>query len=304
MEKKTFEAFDGKVITYREWIAERPVGILQISHGMAESSDRYSAFAEYMTERGFIVVADDHRGHGETDPDRRGYEDGDMFNDTLKDLATLNAKKREEYPELPYVLFGHSYGSFLTQAYIERYGETIDGAVIGGSAYLNDISVVMGRIVAKFNCFTGRGAKPAEFIKKLSFDAYNKKYSDGTTFISQLKDECERYENAWDCNFTLSYSFYRSFFKALPELYKAVNYSKIPTDLPLLLVAGDGDPVGNYGKNVEKLYNFYKNTVGIKNIEKIIYPNVRHEYLNDTVRDEVRGEIAAFAEAVVTKKKA
>lgn len=296
--KLTFTAYDGKTITYREWLCDNPKGIIQISHGMAESGDRYTAFAEFMNERGFIVVADDHRGHGETDPGRTGYSEGDMWNGTLKDLAALNKIYREKYPELPYVIFGHSYGSFLTQRYIELYGDTVDAAVIGGSAYLNDFSVVAARFVAKWNCFFGKGDKPAELIKKLSFDKYNKIYDDGTTFISQLPEECGRYEQAFDCNFTLSNNFYKSFFSGLPKTYKAKNYSKIPSDLPLLLVAGDGDPVGGYGKLMEKLYRFYKEKVGVKSVKKVIYPKVRHEYLNDTSREAVKKEIADFAESI------
>lgn len=296
--KKTFEAFDGKVICYRDWVPEKPKAIIQVVHGMAESSDRYEIFGEYMKERGFIVVADDHRGHGETDPDRRGYCDGDMFNDTIKDVAALQLAYRDKYPELPYFIFGHSYGSFLTQAYIERYGDSLSGVIIGGSAYLNDASVFFGRIVAKINCLLGRADKPANLIKKLSFDAYNKKYSDGTTFISQLKDECDRYAVSSDCNFTLSYGFYKSFFTALPKIYKAKNYSAIPKDLPILLVAGDGDPVGGYGKLVEKLYDFYLNKVGVKSVKKVVYEKVRHEYLNDTSRESVLAEMADFCEGL------
>ena len=296
--KKTFEAFDGKIIRYREWTADNPKGIIQVVHGMAESSDRYELFGEYMKERGFIVVADDHRGHGETDPDRRGYCDGDMFNDTIKDVAALQLAYRDKYPELPYFIFGHSYGSFLTQAYIERYGDSLSGVIIGGSAYLNDASVFFGRIVAKINCLLGRADKPANLIKKLSFDAYNKKYSDGTTFISQLKDECDRYAVSPDCNFTLSYGFYKSFFTALPKVYKAKNYSAIPENLPIMLVAGDGDPVGGYGKLVEKLYDFYKNEVGVKSVKKVIYEKVRHEYINDTSRESVLAEIADFCDGL------
>ena len=174
----------------------------------------------------------------------------------------------------------------------------MDAAVIGGSAYLNDFSVVAARFVAKWNCFFGKGDKPAELIKKLSFDKYNKIYDDGTTFISQLPEECRRYEKAEDCNFTLSNNFYKSFFSGLPKTYKAKNYSKIPKDLPLLLIAGDGDPVGGYGKLMEKLYRFYKEKVGVKSVKKVIYPKVRHEYLNDTSREAVKKEIADFAESI------
>lgn len=296
--KKNFESFDGKIISYREWICENPVGVLQISHGMAESSDRYDAFAEYMTTRGFTVIADDHRGHGDTDPDRRGYCEGDMFNDTLKDLATLNGLYREKHPDLPIILFGHSYGSFLTQAYIERFGSTIDAAILGGSAYFNGAAVTAGKFVAGLNCFLGRGSKPAKFIKKLSFDAYNGKYDDGTTFISQIKEECDVYASAWDCNFTLSYAFYKSFFTNLPKLYKPTETALIPKDLPLLVISGDGDPVGGYGKLVDKLYVLYHDDLAVKNVKKVLYPKVRHEYLNDTSRHLAYAEIGDFCSSI------
>lgn len=301
--KLTFTAYDGKTITYREWLCENPKGIIQISHGMAESGDRYTAFAEFMNERGFIVVADDHRGHGETDPGRTGYSEGDMWNGTLKDLAALNKIYREKYPELPYVIFGHSYGSFLTQAYIERYPDNPCGAVLCGSAYLHDISSFAGKVVAGFNCLIGRKNKKAEFIAKLSFGAYNKKCPEGTTFISSIKEECDKYDSFPDCNYTLSYNFYRSFFKNLAKNYKKKYYKNINADNPILIVSGQDDPVGGYGKLVDKLYDFYKHKVGVERVEKVLYPGVRHELLNDTSREDAYKKIGDFISAAFDAEK-
>lgn len=294
MEKKTFIAFDGKEIHYREWLPENPKGMLQISHGMGEGLTRYEGFAEFMCENGYLVFGDDHRGHGATDPDRKGYTDGDMFNDTLKDVATLSEMYKEKYPNLKLVLFGHSYGSFITQSYIEQYNKNADAFIVGGSAYMKNFSVTSGRIVAKLNCFFGKKKKPAKLIQKLSFDAYNKQYKDGTSFISSIPDECVKYALCPDCNFMVSNAFYKSFFSALPKLYKIKNAKKIDVNKPILLISGKDDPVGSCGKSVERLYSFYKNEVGVRNVEKIIYDNVRHEYLNDISKEQARTAILEY----------
>lgn len=296
MEKKTFISFDGKEIHYREWLPDNPIGMVQISHGMGEGLSRYDEFAEFMCKNGYLVFGDDHRGHGDTDPDRKGYADGDMFNDTLKDVAILSEFYKEKYPELKLVLFGHSYGSFITQSYIERFNKNADAFILGGSAYMKNLGITAGRVVAKINCFFGKKKKPAKFIQKLSFDAYNKKYKDGTIFISSIKKECEKYVNCQECNFMVSNAFYKSFFSALPKLYVKKNYSEIDVNKPILIISGKDDPVGSYGKAVEKLYSFYKDKVKVKDVEKIIYDNVRHEYLNDISKEQARKDILDYVE--------
>ena len=175
MTEKTFVSYDGKKVGYREWRPENPTGLVQIAHGMAESTVRYDDFAEYLKGRGFLVFGDDHRGHGLTDPGKTGYCEGEMFEDTLKDMATLTKIYKEEYPDLPFFIFGHSYGSFLTQAYIERYPDNACGAVLCGSAYLHNASSFFANVVASANCLFGKKNRPAKLIEKLSFRIYNKK---------------------------------------------------------------------------------------------------------------------------------
>lgn len=128
-------SFDNKEIYVREWKnVEEPRGVVQIAHGMNEYSGRYEAFAAYLNSLGYIVVASDHRGHGETDPETLGYWEGDMFDDTVKDLACVAKHYKEEYPDLKYILFGFSYGSFLSQRFIQKYARFLDGAILGGSS--------------------------------------------------------------------------------------------------------------------------------------------------------------------------
>lgn len=297
MREKEFKGANGKIIFYRLWECENPKGMVQIVHGMAENTLRYEKLAEYLVEQGFIVFADDHRGHGKTD-DCSGYADGDMFFDTLKDVAMLSDIYKNLYPKLPLVILGHSYGSFLTQAYLENYGDKIDGAIIGGSAMMKGALITAGGFISSLGCLFGKKKKPAKLLANMSFGSYNKKFSEGT-FISSIKEECEIYDNSWGCGFVLSYNFYKYFFKGLKTLYKKKNYNKIPLDKPILLIAGKQDPVGDMSKSVKKLEKFYIETVGVKSVESVLYDGVRHEYFNDVSRKASFEEVARFCIEIV-----
>ncbi|MBR2385391.1 MAG: alpha/beta hydrolase [Clostridia bacterium] len=297
MTEREFKSFDGKRIYYRLWECDNPKGVVQVVHGMAESSLRYTDFAEFMNKNGYIVVADDHRGHGRTD-DCSGYTKGDMFFDTLKDVAELATIYKNLYPRLPLILLGHSYGSFLTQAFLERYSDKIDGAIIGGSAKMQGFPVVGGSIVANTACLLGRAKKEGKLLADMSFGMYNKKFKEGT-FISSIKEECEKYNQTWGCGFILSNNFYRGFFKGLKTLYKKKNYKKIDADKPLLLIAGSQDPVGDMAKSVKKLYNFYTETVGVKEVELVLYDGVRHEYFNDTSKERAFEKVLDFCDGFI-----
>lgn len=300
MIEREFKSFDGKIIYYRLWECENPKGVIQVVHGMAESSLRYVDFAEFMCKNGYIVIADDHRGHGKTD-DCSGYTRGDMFFDTLKDVAELSTVYKNLYPKIPLILLGHSYGSFLTQAYLERYGDKIDGAIIGGSAKMQGFPVVGGSIVAGLACALGRAKKPGKMLADMSFGMYNKKFTEGT-FISSVKEECDKYASTWGCGFILSNNFYRGFFKGLKTLYKKKNYINIDVDKPLLLISGSQDPVGDMGESVKSLYAFYTETVGVKEVECVLYDGVRHEYFNDTSKQKAFDKVLEFCNGFSEKE--
>lgn len=300
MIEREFTASDGKKIFYRFWQASMAKGMIQIVHGMAENTQRYTAFAEYMVSRGYHVFAEDHRGHGLTD-DCSGYSDGDMFQKTLSDVRELGVIHKNLYPKLPLIIVGHSYGSFLTQAYLEKFGDLVDGAVVGGSAMMKGVLVTAGSVVSTLGCIFGLKKKPAKLLANMSFGSYNKKFTEGN-FISSIKEECEIYEKAWGCNFVLSYNFYRYFFKGLKTLYKKKNYTKIDVNKPLLLISGKDDPVGDMSESVLKLKEFYIKTVGVKCVETVIYDGVRHEYFNDTSRRDAFEKVAEFCDGVVVKE--
>ncbi len=277
-----FKSFDGKEIEIYEWAVDEPKAVVQIVHGMTEHATRYDAYARFLNSHGYFVVADDHRGHGNTDPDTLGYADGDMFADTVRDEAEITKRYREKFPSAKYFLFGFSYGSFLTQSYIGKYGDLIDGAVIAGSNKKKDFEVYLGSVVASL----GRAKKPARLIEKLSFGAYSKQFEDGQ-WLSADSANNAAYDADPFCGFTCSNRFYRDFFRGLKRLYTKAYARGLNRDLPLLLAAGENDPVGDMGKGMKKLADFYRKA-GVKDVQLVLFANSRHEFLNETADRDVK----------------
>lgn len=274
------KSFDNKQIYVYEWQTENPRAIVQIVHGMTEHAGRYEKFARFLNEHGFFVVADDHRGHGKTDPETLGYSDGNMFADTVRDEAEITDYYQKRYAGLPYFIFGFSYGSFLTQSYISKYGDKLDGAVIGGSSYKKDFEVYLGSLVSGAPLLFGGAKRPAKFIEKLSFGAYEKKFEDREWLSVDAVNNSEYHCDPL-CGFTCSNRFYYDFFKGLKSLYTKKYISGLRQDLPVLLVSGADDPVGNMGKGVKKLQTFYRDKAGMKKVECVLFDHSRHEFLQE-----------------------
>ncbi len=289
-----FKSFDGKNIYVYEWKeVQSPCGVVQIVHGMTEHAARYDAFARFLNEHGFVVVADDHRGHGKTDPDTLGYSNGNMFADTVRDEGELTKYYKAQYPALPYVIFGFSYGSFITQSYISKYGDLIDAAIIGGSNYKKDFEVYLGSIVAGMGCLFAP-KKKAKLIEKLSFGAYSKKFEDGK-WISADAENNDTYEHDPLSGFTCSNRFYADFFKGLKSLYTKNYIAGLKKSLPVLLVSGENDPVGDMGEGVKKLYNFFTEKAGMTDVSLVLFENSRHEFLNEKQdREKKWGTVLEF----------
>lgn len=290
----TFKSFDKKNIFVHEWAVDSPRAIVQIVHGMAEHAGRYDAFAKFLNERGFFVVADDHRGHGKTDERHLGFDKHDMFENTLQDEKLITDLYQKKFTNLPYFVLGHSYGSFLTQRYLADYGERVDGVVLAGSNFQKGAEVLLGLVVAKLGCvFTEQ--KPAKLIEKLSFGAYNKKFAEGE-WLSVDTESNAAYHADPLCGFVCSYRFYADFFSGLRKLYTADYCKKLRHDLSLYLVAGADDPVGKMGKGVEKLASFYRSQ-GVKQVNVTLFPNSRHEFLNEkSGKEEKWNSVLSFFE--------
>lgn len=299
MKRFNYKAKDGKTISVVEWTVEAPCGVVQLSHGMSEHILRYEGLAKALNDAGYIVFGDDHRSFGFTDEKTQGYHDGDAWEGSLSDMNGLTLRYRKKYKGLPLVLLGHSYGSFLMQAYIERFGNDIDGAILVGSCMMKNPSVDIGLLAAKIGCAVkGKQAK-ANFIKKLTFDSYDKKFKQGD-FINSIQQESDLYKEDPMCGAVCSYNFYRTFFTGLKKVYKKDALNAIPKDLPLLLVAGEDDPVGEMGSGMKKLKKMYDG-LGIESVKLCLYPNNRHEILRDRSKDEAIGEVLTFLSNICKK---
>lgn len=297
MNRLSFTAFDGKTVSYVEWPVDEPKAIVLIAHGMCEHILRYQYIAERLNGAGYFVIGDDHRGHGTTDKDNFGYSDGDMYHDTLKDMATLCKTYKEKYPSLKIILFSHSYGSFLSQRFIEEYNQYLDGVILGGSANMKGALPYLGGVIASIGCaFKGKN-KPAKILHNMTFEAY-KKHLGIDSFVSTIESEAKRYDDDPQCGFVCSYNFYKCFFKGLREIYKKKNLAKLNKNMPMLIISGANDPVGGYSKLTTKLYYLYKEE-GVKDVTLKLYDGVLHEFLNDVSREESAKDIIDFCDKVV-----
>lgn len=292
-----YESRDGvSKIHAVKWIPEgTPTCIFQIVHGMAEYAARYEEFASYLSDKGFLVVAEDHLGHGQSSAkeDLGFFCKNDAKTVVVRDVHRLKKMVQEEYPGIPYVILGHSMGSFILRNYLCRYGSGIQGAIIMGTGSQPAPMVVFGK--AMTTCLsTLRGPKYiSKFVDHLAFAANNKRIEKPrTTFdwLSRNEDNVNAYINDELCGFTFTVNGFHTLFSLVEGAQKKKDLAKIPKDLPLLLLSGAEDPVGNYGKGVAQVYNVFSD-LGLQDVKLKIYPGDRHEILNETDRRTIYDDI-------------
>ncbi len=265
-----------------------PKAVVLLVHGMAEHGARYDRLGRFLNENGFLLVCHDLRGHGKTNPQTLGYDDGDMWENNLNDQL-LFQKEWKERTGLPLFVMGHSYGSFLTQELIKR-NVVADGFVLSGSNLQKGAAVTAGSFVAN-RLVKKQGKKvPAQKLFDLTFTAWQKKCKEGENWLTRDMAEYQKYEDDSCCGFVCSTNFYQTFFNGLKKLYNKKELENIPKDLPIYLFAGTSDPVGNYGKGVKKLHRMYQN-LGFKNASLKLYDDGRHEMVNDVNYEEVYGDL-------------
>ena len=220
MELLDFTSHDGKKIKVYIWDeVKNPKAVVKIAHGMVEHSARYDDFARFLNGKGYIVVMNDHRGHGLTaERDSLGYEEGDMFTNNVLDQLTLLDYCREKY-NLPLFMAGHSYGSFVTQAVIEQHPD-VKGFVLFGSNYIKGISYTACGAVARNMCRHKGGRYPAQTIVNLSFKQYEKKIPGKNAWLNRDEAEVKKYNEDEFCRFVCSANFYRTFMAGIKKLYK------------------------------------------------------------------------------------
>lgn len=280
----------------------KPRAILQISHGMIEHIERYDDFAGYLNSNGIAVVGNDHLGHGKTagSPDDYGYFGADASVTVVSDLFKVTGYAKERFgSDVPYFLLGHSMGSFMARRYLIEHGDALDGAVICGTGYQPPaVLAIASAVTACIGAVKGDRYRP-ESLKKMAFGPYNKRIPDAkspNSWLSRDDEVVRRYDSDPMCTFSFTADGYRTLFGVLKFIQKKKNYRRIPKDLPVFMIAGEEDPVGNYGKGVEKVFRAYSD-IGIKDISLKLYPNDRHEILNEPDKEDVYSDILLWLES-------
>lgn len=282
--------------------------VFQIVHGMAEYAERYEEFAEYLTAEGYVVTGEDHLGHGRsvTESGKYGYFcEQDPATVLVRDVHRLKKMTQELYPDVPYVIMGHSMGSFITRNYMCRYGTGIAGAVVMGTGMQPLPVLYMAKALVKLQKLFCGPEHVSRFIDKLAFGAYNKKIHNPETDWDWLSRDSHRVRQYMEdplCGFTFTVNGFGTLFELISRIYKRKNLRKMPPELPVFLISGDGDPVGSYGRGVERTCDSLT-CAGIENITMKLYPGGRHELLNETNRREVMKDIRDWVENEILKER-
>lgn len=293
-EEFTFDSRDGqsKIHAVRWVPEEKVVCILQIVHGMAEYIERYEDLAQYLGERGVLVTGDDHLGHGKSVAENGVYGyfcEQDPATVIVRDVHRLKKLTQEEYPGVPYVILGHSMGSFILRNYLFRYGTGIQGAIVCGTGSQPQALVKFSRmVVALQGAFLGQ-KHVDKMMDKMAFGSYNKRIENPRTAFDWLcTDESvvDAYVKDKLCGFIFTVNGFRTLFTLLDRLNQEENINAMPKTLPIHFISGDMDPVGNYGKGVRKAYADFEKA-GMERISLKLYPGGRHELLNETNRKQV-----------------
>lgn len=270
--------------------------VVQIIHGMAEYVERYEPFAEFLTEQGIVVTGDDHLGHGKTVVDGGTYGyfcEQDPATVVVRDVHRLKKITQALYPDVPYVILGHSMGSFILRNYMCRYGSGISGAIIMGTGMQPAGLIKVSKVLAAVQKLFCGSKHVSKLLDNAAFGSYNKRFEPKRTkvdWLSRDKSQVDRYVADPLCGFTFTVNGFQTLFELIARIQVKENLEKVPKELPILMVAGADDPVGDFGEGVKRAYASLQD-VGLTNMQLKLYENDRHEILNELDRETVAQDI-------------
>jgi len=307
VERIEFASSDG-TSTIKGWVwqpSEDPLasvrGVVQLVHGMAEHIERYDEFARFLASNGFVVCGHDQVGHGDScDPSRWGCLPAANGKAVLvEDVNRLRSMMcRHLGSDVPYVVFGHSMGSFVTRSYISRHGSGLAGAIICGTGFVPVPTSAAGNLMARLIAKVKGADYKSPLLDSMGVGAYAKQVKNAKTqldWLSYDEDNVQRYLADEKCGFMFSAGGYATVTALTKEVCSPACAERVPRNLPLLFISGDGDPVGSMGKGVEKSAQLARDA-GSTDVTCTIYPYMRHEILNETARQQVFDETLAWIE--------
>jgi len=293
---------DRQEIHVTSWVVDpKPRAILLMAHGMAEHSARYQEFGTFLSQKQFTVYAHDHRGHGKTaeGQDCLGLcsaKEGWQL--MVEDIGYLNKYIKQKHPGLPVFILGHSMGSLLAINFAYLEDKQIDGLILTGVASFQPVFTIAGLIIASIQCrIKGKEAR-SHVLHNMLFGGYNKHFSPARTDFDWLctdQEVVDRYISDPYCGAVLTTGFFYNLARATLNINKTRNLDRIPKNLPILMLAGQHDPVGNMGRGVKKIYETLQK-LGLEDLNLKIYPDCRHELLNEKIKDRIYEDILTWME--------
>lgn len=305
----TFNSHDGhSTIHCRKWLPEsEPIAVVQLVHGMVEYIERYDEFAKFLNSKGYVVVGHDHIGHGHSAASEAelGMMTGKHpADDMVEDIYTHYSMTKKEYPNLPYFILGHSMGSYMTRKFLadkQAYLEELTGAVIMGTGQETAGTCNAGlAAIAVLSIFQGKNHR-SEAIRKMTyskpyknFDCYGENYAD--SWLSKNTQSVEKYYHDPYCTYTFSLNAYKALAEATRFACSKAAANRVRKSLPLLVISGDTDPVGNLGQGTKAAADAFKKA-GVKDVTLKLYKGDRHEILQEVDRQQVFEDIYRWFES-------
>jgi len=291
-------AKDGLPLFVRKWVDESKAtkAILQIAHGMGEHSARYDDFAGFMAKNGFVVYANDHRGHGETartDSELGFFDEQDGWNKVVEDVYLLSLESKKTDPGLPLFLLGHSMGSFIARDLISKYSADYQGVVLSGTTGDPGAIAVVGTLIGKLLAALQGKTHKNKFLHNTAFGKFNAPFKPNRTdfdWLSRDEQVVDKYAADPKCGMTMSIGFILDLTGGISYINSPEAFNGTGIDLPILMISGQEDPVSEGGKGVKEVYEKYI-TRGVKDLEIKLYDQCRHEILNELNKEEVYEDV-------------
>lgn len=281
--------------------------VVQIVHGMAEHIERYEDFANYLAQRGILVVGNDHLGHGKSVNNKEEYgyfcKKGAVTT-VVRDIHRLKKIIQEENPGKRYFILGHSMGSLLLRNYLFKYGKGIDGAILSGTASHPPLKTISGKaLLHMIALFKGWNYHSKLADALVNGDANHRIENKRTAFdwLSTDEEIVDNYINDETCGFLFTVNGFLTLVQSVDNLNKKKYLANMPKDLPVLFLSGDQDPVGGYTTGVKRAYRQFEEA-GMKCLRLKFYEGGRHEILNERNKKEVYEDIYTFLKTYFEKK--
>lgn len=308
-----FKASDGFELWVNRWQPDENQtvkAVIQLHHGLSEHTLRYDRFGSILAENGYVLNAYDMRGHGKTGQNSEENKTGlmgkladkDGFFRVVDDLREMIEQDKKDFPGVPVILFGHSFGSFVSQCFLEKYGNEINACVLSGTAGPRNLLIGFSKPLVSLICGIKGKDTIVPLLDTLAFGAYNKRIENPKSknaWLSRNEMNVQLYDMDNWCGIPLTACFFKDMMTGLSYIHKSKNMKKIPVNLPVLFVYGSDDPVSDYGKTIEKLAGIY-NKNGMSNLTVKCYDQDRHELLNEDDCEIVEKDILSWLEDTLT----